>query len=61
MKERSNVCENPACLGLGPEWTGCCHKSDESPSKIAAAKHFMFVQDDELLKLFSDFLPKMLQ
>lgn len=24
-KERSYFCKNPACLGLGSEWTECCH------------------------------------
>ena len=60
-KESSSFCENPACLGLGSEWTKCCKTSDESSSgtcEIGAAKRFKFVQDDELQELSKGFVPK---
>ena len=30
-KERSYFCKNPACLGLGSEWTACCHNHMSLP------------------------------
>ena len=56
-KESSSFCEYPACLGLGSEWTECCHKSNESESTVNA-KRFKFIQDDELQELSKGFVPK---
>ena len=55
-KESSSFCEYPACLGIGSEWTECCHRSNELESTVKPlAKRFKFIQDDELSK---GFVPK---
>ena len=59
-EERSSLCEYPFCLGLGPEWTKCCHNhpKESSESLGPTAKRFKFVQDNELQQLSKGFVPK---
>ena len=58
MAERSlSLCKNPACLGLGFDWSECCGKS-ESECEPTTTKRFKFVDDNNLQELSKGFARK---
>ena len=52
----ASFCEEPSCLGLGPEWLECCQQ--EQSEKENNARFGNFVTDEELVELSKGFLPK---
>ena len=53
----ASFCEEPCCLGLGPEWLECCQQYEKSELENDA-RFGNFITDDELSELSKGFVPK---